>query len=148
MLSKNYNKKLCLFSILVLLLWGTFSGASSASEITDSVCSQQNSYVNYAVSSITPAGRHIPAQEFLSNQYSGTQETVSAARSHSIRLLSRTVRHISAELFYGRFFVASFTVLGQLSYQKIPTFCPRSIIITNYIHKKDGRKSKSLFTQP
>lgn len=141
MLSKNCNQKLCLFSILILLLWGTFSSASSASEIIDSVCSPQNSYVNHSVSAITPAGRHIPAQEFLSNQYSGTQETVSAARSRSVRLLSRTVRHITAGLFYGGFFAASFAVLGQLSYQQVPTFCPCGIIITNYIHKKDGRKS-------
>lgn len=141
MLSKNCNQKLCLFSILVLLLWGTVSGAASASEITDSVCSQQRTYVNHLTSSITPSGKHIPTQEYLSTQYSGTQETVSAARSRSVRLLSRTVRHITAGLFYGGFSVASFAVSGQLSYQQIPAFCPYSIIITNYIHQKDGRKS-------
>ena len=141
MLSKNCNQKLCLFSILVLLLWGTFSGVSSTSEITDFVCDQQYSYVNHSVSAITPAGKHIPLQEYLSDQYSGTQETVSAARSRSVRLLSRTVRHITAELFYGGFFAASFAVSGQLSYQQVPTFCPCGIIITNYIHQKDGRKS-------
>lgn len=141
MLSKGCNKKLCLFSILVLLLWGTFSGVSSTSEITDFVCGQQYSYVNHSTFAITPAGKHIPLQEYLSDQYSSTQETVSAARSRSVRLLSRTVRHITAELFYGGFFAASFAVLGQLSYQQVPTFCPCSIIITNYIHQKDGRKS-------
>lgn len=139
--SKNCNQKLCLFSILVLLLWGTFSGVSSTSETTDFVCDQQHSYVNHSVSAITPAGKHIPLQEYLPGQYSGTQETVSAVRSRSVRLLSRTVRHITATLFYGGFFAASFAVLGQLSYQQVPAFCPCGIIITNYIHQKDGRKS-------
>lgn len=147
MLSKDCNKKLYLFSILVLLLWSTFSGVSSTSEITDFVCSQQYSYVNRSVSSITPAAKHIPIQEYLSNQYSGTQETVSVARNRSVRLLSRTVRHITAGLFYGGFCAASFAVLGQLSYQQVPTFCLCGIIITNYIHQKDGRKSRFLFTQ-
>lgn len=141
MLSKNCNQKLCLFSILILLLWGTFSGASSASEITDFVCGQHQNYVNHLTSTITPSGKHIPTQEYLSTQYSGTQETVSAARSRSVRLLYRTIRHITAGLFYGSFSAASFAVLGQLSYQQIPDFCPCSIIITNYIHQKDGQKS-------
>lgn len=148
MLSKDFNKKLCLFSIMILLLCGTVSGASSASEITDSVCSRQNSYVNHLGSSITPINKHFPTQNYLNARYSSAQETVSTVRNRSVRSQSRTARHITVGLLYSGFSVASFAVLGWLSYQQIPSFCPCGIIITNYIHQKDGRKSESLFTQP
>lgn len=141
MLSKDFNKKLCLFSMMILLLWGTVSGAVSASEMTDTVCSQQNSYVNHSVSSITPINKHFPTQDYLCARYSSTQETVSAARNRSVRSLARTARHMTVGLLYSGFFATSFAVLGQLSYQHIPAFCPCGIIITNYIHQKDGRKS-------
>ena len=148
MLSKVYNKKICLFAIMILLLWGTVSGSASVSEFTDAVYSQQERYVNQSVPSITPINKHFPTQDYLCARYSSTQETVSAARNRSVKSLSSTARHITVGLLYSRFFVTSFAVLGQLSYQQIPAFCPCSIIITNYIHQKDGRKSESLFTQP
>ena len=148
MLSKDCNKKLCLFSIMILLLWGTVSGAASASEITDSVYSRQICYVNHSTSSITPINKHFPTQDYLYSRHSNTQETVSAARNRSVRSLSRTARHITVGLLYRVFFVSYFAVLGQLSYQQIPAVYPCSIIITNYIHQKDGRKSQFLFNLP
>lgn len=148
MVSKDCNKKLCLFSILILLLWGTVSGVASVSEITDSVCSRQESYVNRLPSAYILSGKHIPTHEFLSARYSGTQETVSASRNRSERPLTRTARHIAAGLLYGGFFAASFAVFGQFSYEQIPAFSPYGIIITKYIHQKDGRKSCFLFTHP
>ncbi|MDE7177319.1 MAG: hypothetical protein K2O59_05830 [Lachnospiraceae bacterium] len=148
MLSKDFNKKLCLFSIMILLLWGTVSGAASASEITDSVYNRQNSYVNRSVSTITPINKPFPTQDYLCARYSSTQEAVSAARNRGVRSPACTARHITVGFLYSGAFAASFSVLGQLSYQQIPAFFPCGIIITNYIHQKDGRKSQFLFTQP
>lgn len=148
MLSIKFNKKLCLFSIMILLLWGTVSGAASASEITDSVCSQQYSYAKHSVSTITPISKPFPTQDYLCSRYSSTQETVSVVRNRSVRSSARTARHITVGLLYRGSFAASFSVLGQLSYLQIPTFCLCGIIIINYIHQKDGRKSWFLFTQP
>lgn len=148
MFTRTYNRKLCLFSILVLLFWSMVSGAVSVSEITEAVCCEQDSYVNHTSSNITPAGRHIPAQEYLSAWHFGTEESVSATRGRSVKPLTRNVRHISAGLFCSGLLAAAFAVFGQLSYRQIPSYCSYGIIIINYIHHKDGRKSPFLFTQP
>lgn len=147
MVTKAYNRKLCLFSILILLFWGMISGAASVSEITESVCCEQENYVNQSTSTITPAGRHIPAQEYLSAWHFGAEETVSATRGRSVRPPARNVRHISAGLFCCGLFAASFAVVGHLSYRQVPSYRSCGSIIINYIHHKDGRKSPFLFTQ-
>lgn len=137
---KTYRKTLCLIYILTLFLWGIFSGASSVSEITETVCGAQNCYVNHS-SAITSAARHLPTQEYLSARDSGAPETLSAARNRSVRPMSRTVRQITAHLFSDTLLTTLHAHSGLLMVREIPSYIPCGIIITNYIHLKDGQKS-------
>lgn len=41
MLQKPYQQKICLFYILILLLWGTVSSSASASEMTGMFCGEE-----------------------------------------------------------------------------------------------------------
>lgn len=140
MTKKTYKKTLCLIYILTLFLWGICSGTSSASEITELVCGSHNCYVNHS-SAITSAARHLPSQEYLSARDSGTPETLSAARNRSVRPLSRSVRQIAAHLFPGNLLSNPHAPSGLFSVHEIPSHSPCGIIITNYIHLKDGQKS-------
>lgn len=143
---KTYQKTLCLIYILTLLLWGICSGASSVSEISEVVCGEQECYVNhFAV--ITSAARHLPAQEYLSMRDSSTAETLSAAGTRSTKLLSRSVRQIAAPLFPGSLSSDIPALSGLLLVHEIPSHNPCGIIITDYIHRKDGQKSSSFFTR-
>lgn len=139
MAHKTYQKTLCLFYILTLLLWSVCSGASSVSEITDAVCGRHDYYVNHS-SAITSASRHLPAQKFLSARDSGTVETLSAARKNSARTLSRYVRQITAHLFPGSLSAGQHALSGLFLAQKIPSHRLCGIIIANYIHRQDGQK--------
>lgn len=137
---KTYKKTLCLIYILTLFLWGLCSGASSVSEITETVCDAQNCYVNHS-SAITSAARHLPVQEYLSARDSGTPETLSAARNRSVRPLSRSVRQIASHLFSDIPLANLQACSGLLIVHEIPSHNPCGIKITNYIHLKDGQKS-------
>lgn len=137
---KTYRKTLCFIYILTLFLWGICSGASSVSEITETVCGAQEYYVNHP-SAITSASRHLPTQEYLSARDSGAPETLSAARNRSVRPLSRSVRQIAAHLFSGNPLSNPHALSGLFLAREIPSHNPCGIIITNYIHLKDGRKS-------
>lgn len=139
MAQKTYQKTLCLFYILALLLWSICSGASSVSEITDAVCDAQFCYVNHSPAIISKA-RHLPVQKYLTARDSGTSETLSAARNRSIRPLSRSVRQIAAQLFSCRPSANPHALSGLLSAREIPSHNPCGIIITNYIHRQDGQK--------
>lgn len=137
---KTYTKKLCIFYILALLLWGACSGASSVSEITETVCGGQNCYVNHSTAMIS-AGRHLPAQKYLSARDFGAQETLSTVRNRSVRPLSRSVRQIAACLFPDNLSANHHVLTGLLQAREIPSHSPYGIIIANYIHLKDGQKS-------
>ena len=137
---KTYRKTLCFIYILTLFLWGICSGVSSVSEITESVCGAQNCYVNHT-SVITSAARHLPAQKYLSARDSSAPETLSAVRNRSVKPLSRSVRQITASLFSDNALAILPACSGLLMAREIPSHNPCSIIITNYIHLKDGQKS-------
>lgn len=139
MARKTYQKTLCLFYILTLLLWSVCSGASSVSEITDAVCGMQGCYVNHS-SAITSTSRHLPAQKYLSARASGTTETLSTARNRSARTLSRAVRHLSAHLFSGSPSANQYALSGLFLTHKIPSHNLCGIIIADYIHRQDGQK--------
>ena len=141
MAQKTYRKTLCLFYILTLLLWGVCSGASSVSEITETVCGVQDCYVNRSSSASIQAARHLPSQEYLSVRASGTSETLSAARSRSVRPLSRSVRQAAAYLFSGIPYTNHHALSGLFSVHEIPSHNLCGIIITNYIHRQDGQRS-------
>lgn len=140
MAQKTYRKTLCLIYILTLLLWGICSGVSSVSEITETVCGAQEHYVNH-FSAITSAARHLPSQEYLSARDTGAPETLSAARNRSVKPLSRSVRQIASHLFSGSQLSDPHALRGLFSVHEIPSHSPCGIIITNYIHQKDGQKS-------
>lgn len=137
---KTYRKTLCFLYILILLLWGVCSGASSIAEITESFCSEPECYVNYSAA-ITSAGRHLPAQEYLSVRNSNPSESLSDAGNRSQRHLTRSVRQIATYLYFGDSSEDLHALFGLLSVREIPAHSPCSIIITNYIHHKDGQKS-------
>ena len=140
MAKKTYQKTLCLFYILTLFLWGICSGASSVSEITETVCDTQNCYVNHS-SAITSASRHLPAQEYLSARDSGAPEALSTARNRSVRPLSRSVKQIASHLFSDNPLANLQARSGLFMVHEIPSHNPCGIKITNYIHLKDGQKS-------
>lgn len=141
MLQKPYQQKICLFYILILLLWGTVSSAASASEMTGMFCGEEECYVNRSPSAITSAGQTFPSQKYLSARDFGGQQTVSAAKGRSNRPLLRSVRNHFTVLckdvlsFHALFCLESFWGHG------IPSHCSCSIMITNYIHQQDGQKS-------
>lgn len=139
MAQKTYQKTLCLFYILALLLWSVCSGASSVAEIADAVCGAQHCYVNHTPAIISKA-RHLPAQKYLSARDSGTSETLSALRSRNIRPLSRSVKQIAAQLFSCSPSANHHALSGLLLTHEIPSHNPCGIIITNYIHRQDGQK--------
>lgn len=151
MAQNTYRRTLCFCYILILLLWGVCSGASSVSEIAGAVCGEHTCYVNHSFaihsSAITSSAKHLPAQEYLSVRDFGTTESLSAAGSRSTRLLSRSVRQIAAHLFLIDSSVGIRTFSGLLWAREIPVHNPCGIIITNYIHLKDGQKSAFLFTR-
>lgn len=136
---KTYKKTRCLFYILTLLLWSVCSGASSVSEITESVCGVQDCYVNHS-SAITSTSKHLPAQKYLTARGSGTSETLSAVRNRSVRTLSRSVRQIASHLFSGISSVNQYTLFGLFLAHEIPSHNSCGIIIANYIHRQDGQK--------
>lgn len=139
MVLKNSTKKLCLFYILILFLWGTVSATTSASEMADYICSAQERYVNHS-SSIVPLGKTFPSQEYLSLRNTGTQETVSVAKGRNIRPLPRSVRNITALLSFHNLFSNTSVFSGRFTGQEIPSHSFCGIIITNYIHAQDGQK--------
>lgn len=151
MAQNTYRKTLCFCYILILLLWGVCIGASSVSEIAGAVCGEQVCYVNHGFaihdSAITSLAKHLPAQEYLSVRDLGTTESLSAAGNRGIKLLSRSVRQIAAHLFPINSSAGIHTFSGLLLAREIPVHNPCGIIITNYIHLKDGQKSASLFTR-
>lgn len=155
MAQKPYRRTLCFCYILILLLWGVCSGASSVSEAAAALCTEQDCYVNHnsAIhhsinhgSVITSSARHLPAQEYLSARDLGTTETLSAAGSRSTRLLSRSIRQLASHLFPGNTSAGLHTFCGLFLAREIPAHSPCGIVITNYIHLKDGQKS-SFFTR-
>lgn len=139
MARKTYRKNLCLFYILLLLLWNVCSSASSVLETTGAVCGVQDCYVNHS-SAILSTAKHFPAQKYLSARDSGTSETLSAARNRSVRTLSRTVRQIASHLFSGISSVNHYTLSGLFLAREIPSHNSCGIIIANYIHRQDGQK--------
>lgn len=147
MAQKTYRKALCLIYILTLFLWGICSGASSVSEIAETVCSEQDCYVNHSATAvITSAARHLPAQEYLSVRDLGPSETLSAAGHRNTRLLSRSIRQIAAQLLFDDPASGKPALSGLLSAREIPAHSPCGMIITNYLHLKDGQKDSSFFT--
>lgn len=146
MAQKPYRKTLCFFYILILLLWGVCCGASSVSEIAGTVCDADSCYVNRSAT-ITSSARHLPAQEYLSVRDLGTTETLAAAGGRSTRLLSRSIRQTASHLFSGNTSAGLHTLYGLFLTREIPVHSPCGIIITNYIHLKDGQKSSSFFTR-
>lgn len=155
MTRKSSRKTLCFIYILTLLLWGVCSNASAVSEITAIVCDSQECYVNCGSaihdlrsqsSVITSSVRHLPAQEYLSVRNSTTSETLSAAANHSQRHFTRSIRQIAAHLFCNTSFSGIPALSGLLLAHNIPAYSPCGIIITNYIHLKDGQKSAPFFT--
>lgn len=156
MAQKPYRKTLCFFYILILLLWGVCSGASSVSEVSAALCAGQECYVNHNSviphsvnhgSVITSSARHLPAQEYLSVRDLGTTETLAAAGSRSTRLLSKSIRQLASHLFPGNTSAGLHTLCGLFLAREIPAHSPCGILITNYIHLKDGQKSSSFFTR-
>lgn len=145
MAQKTYRKTLCFLYILTLLLWGICSGASSVSEIGETVCGEPGCYVNHSAT-ITSAARHFPAQEYLSMRHSDSSETLSAAENRGQRLLARSVRQIASYLLCGDSSTGMHALYGLLLAREIPAHSPCGIIITNYMHLKDGQKSSSFFT--
>lgn len=139
MFFQKNNKKVCLFYILILLLWGTVSSTTSISELTDTVCDLQDCYVNHS-SAITPLGNTFPSQEYLSARNLGAQETVSVVRGRSIRPLTRSVRNLAAILCSGTLLSGIAVFSRHFSGQEILSHCLCGIVITNYIHDQDGHK--------
>lgn len=139
MARKTYQKSLCLFYILLLLLWSVCSGASSVSEITDVVCGVQECYVNHS-SAVTSMSRHLPAQKYLSARDFGSSETLSVSRNRSVRTLSRSVRQISLHLLFNHPSANPRILSGMFLAHRIPLHNPCGIIITDYIHRQDGQK--------
>lgn len=123
-----------------MFLWVACSGASSVSEIAGEACSGKACYVNHDSTIISPA-RHLPAQEYLSARDLGTQETLSASGSRSSRLFPRTVRQMASHLFSDHSSADPHTFFGLFLMREIPAHSPCGMIITNYIHLKDGLKS-------
>lgn len=146
MAQKTYRKTLCLIYILTLFFWGICSGASSVSEIAETVCGEQDCYVNHSAV-ITSAARHIPAQEYLSMRHSNPSETLSAGENRVQRHLTRSVRQIAALLLSNDSSAGSPALSGLLLAREIPAHSSCGITITNYIHLKDGQKSSSFFTR-
>lgn len=151
MAQNTYRKTLCFCYILILLLWGVCFGASSVSEIAGVVCGEQECYVNhnFAIhgSAITSLTKHLPAQEYLSVRDLSTSETLVAAGNRGTRILSRSVRQIAIYLFSDNTSANLHTLCRLLLAREISVHSPCGIIITNYIHLKDGQKSASLFTR-
>lgn len=141
MFSKGLNKRLCLFYILILLLWGALPCAVSASEISGIVCNSEECYVNHGSATISPITKNFPAGEYLSARELGPQETMSAARSRSIRPVSRSIKHFSMHLFSGSPLTSTHSIFRHFLQRKTVSHCLCSIIITNYIHHQDGQKS-------
>lgn len=125
---------------MTLFLWGICSGASSVSEITETVCGAQRCYVNHS-SAITSAARHLPTQKYLSARDSGAPESLSVSRNRSVKPLSRSVRQIASHLFSDNLLTTLHAHSGLLMVSEIPSYIPCGIIITNYIHLQDGQKS-------
>ena len=143
MLQKTCSKKICLFYILILFLWGAVSSTTSALEMADCLCDAQECYVNHS-STIQPLGKTFPSQAFLSARNFGAQETVSAARGRNIKPLSRSVRNTTAVLFTGIVFSGIFVFSVHIVGREILSHCLCGMIITNYLHRQDGQKDRSL----
>ena len=141
MYRKKFNKKLCLFYILILFLWGVLPGAVSAPEIAGVVCGSEECYVNQEAASISPVTKHFPAEEYLSVQDFGTQETMSAARNRNVRQVFRSVRHIVLHLSSNDLQSGTHSAFRQILQRETAPYCLCGIIITNYIHHQDGQKS-------
>lgn len=140
MLLKNYAKKICLFYILVLFLWGIVSSVTPVTEMADFVCGEQECYVNSSPS-ITSLGNTFPSQKYLSARYANAQETVSVARGRSIRPLPRSARNTAAFLYTGVLFAGIIIFSRQFTRREILSHCLCGIVITQYIHAQDGQKN-------
>lgn len=141
MFPKKHGKRLCLFYILVLLLWGTLPCAVSVPEMAELVCGAEDCYVNHDVVSISPVTKHFPAEEYLSAREFGTLETMSAAKGRSIRPVSRSVRQIAVHLSPDSLRANTHSAFRQFLRRGTVSHCLCGIIITNYIHHQDGQKS-------
>ncbi len=141
MFSKKHSKNLCLFYILVLLLWGIFPCAFSVSEMGEIVCRAEENYVNHQADAISSVTKHIPAEKYLAARDFGTQETMSTARGRSIRLASRSARHIAVDLFMDVQRPDTHSAFRYFLRHETVSHCLCGIIITNYIHRQDGKKS-------
>lgn len=142
MADKPRKKTLCLFYILILFFINVISGASSASEITGSVCAGNEYYVNHMVSTtLTSMDKRLPARECMSTRDSEGPETLSATGSQRVRPLSRSVRHAAIDLFSCNSTAGLYALSGQLHRHTISVHSLCGIIITDYIHHQDGQKS-------
>ncbi len=141
MFPKKHRKALCLFYILVLLLWCVFPCAACASGMGEIVCDEDECYVNYKTASISPVTKHFPAEEYLAVRDFGTQETVSAARSRSIRPVPRSVRHIAIHLIPDGLRTDTQAAFRYFQGRENIPHCLCGIVITNYMHQQDGQKS-------
>lgn len=111
------------------------------------VCGEQECYVNHSSAVITSSARHLPAQEYLSMRDFGTTETLSAAENRSLRHLTRSVRQAASYLLSNESSAGMHVLSGLFLAREIPVHSPCGIMITNYIHLKDGQKSASFFTR-
>lgn len=139
MLLKKYDRKICLFYILILFLWGTVSAVTSVTESAEFVYDAQKNYVNRP-STITSMSNTFPSQEYLSSRSINAQETVSVTRGRSIRPLSRSIRNITPLLYTGILFAGIAVFLRHFTGQEILSHCLCGIVITQYIHAQDGQK--------
>lgn len=145
MISEKHGKKICLLYILVLLLWGVLPCAFSASEMAGAVCDVEECYVNHKTAAISSVANHFPGEEYLAARDFSTQETMSAARGRSIRLVSRSVRHMAVQIFVDGLRANIPSAFRHFLRCETVSHCLCGIIITNYIHQQDGQKSWSLF---
>lgn len=145
MFQKKYGKRICLFYVLVLLLWGILPCVFSVSEMAVAVCGEEECYVNHKSASISPVTRNFPAEEYLAARDFSAQETMSAARGRSIRPVSRSVRQIAVLLFKDGRRADTHSAFRHFLRRETVSHCLCGIIITNYIHQQDGQKSGSSF---
>lgn len=92
-------------------------------------------------SAITPAGKTSPIPLFVSEKSSGHQENAIGIKRRFEKINLRTIRLELSCYGIAGISLPALTAVRSLVIQEISRNIPIHIIITSYIHLKDGRKS-------
>lgn len=138
---KQKKRSIRLFILISLLLVGicletvkTNSLSAYAASVSSDVSSADPG------SAITPAGKPSPIPLFVSEKSSGHQETAISTKRRFEKADFRTIRSVFSCFDTAKGALSNFSTIQSMATQEISRNISSHMIITSYIHLKDGQK--------